>query len=226
MPMLKWGNQRLVRYMKVGPDGKGKRSDRSSLSKSPNEAVRDQEDSTGERKGSRVAGAQKLKIHLRSPPLPPLMPLSRPPPPPAEAAVADLEGERTEKKLKKIHLRSPPLPPPTPLSRPPHLPAAAAAPVQYRSLRLRGIAAAAVADLEGERAEKKRESRSDEGSYFRLALSRAEIEADFLFLTGSKPHKRPKKRSRCVQRVLDSFFPGMHIPAKITADMYKIHEPH
>ncbi|KAK1321076.1 hypothetical protein QJS10_CPA03g00711 [Acorus calamus] len=180
MPMLKWGNQRLVRYMKVRPNGKTpiNVTDRSSLSKSPNEAVRDQEDSTDEGKGSGVAGALKLKIRLRTPPLPPLTPLSRPPRPPAAAAanapvqyrslrsrriaaatVTDLEGERTEKKV-KIHLRSSPLPPPTPLSRPPHPPAAAAAPIQYRSLRLRGIAAEAVADLEGERVVKKRKSRS------------------------------------------------------------------
>ncbi|KAK1298494.1 hypothetical protein QJS10_CPB14g00562 [Acorus calamus] len=43
MPPLKWGKHRLLRCVKFGPDGKALISvtDRSSLSKSPNEAVQD-----------------------------------------------------------------------------------------------------------------------------------------------------------------------------------------
>ncbi|KAK1321075.1 hypothetical protein QJS10_CPA03g00710 [Acorus calamus] len=209
MPPLKWGNHRLLRCVKFGPDGKAliNVTDRSPLSKLPDEAVRDQEDSTREGNGNGVSGAQKLsKIHLRSPPLPPPTPLSRPPRPPAAAAAASVQLGRGEDEEEAD-------PSPTPSIAGPDASVSTtpsadcrAAPVQYRSLRLRGIAAAAVTDLEGERAEKKRKSRSDEGSYFRLALSRADAEADILFLMGSepsKPHKRQNKRPSWVQRELN-----------------------
>lgn len=40
-------------------------------------------------------------------------------------------------------------------------------------------------------------------SKFSVALSKAEIEADFLMMTGAKPPRRPKKRSKSVQKQLD-----------------------
>ncbi|VFQ78186.1 unnamed protein product [Cuscuta campestris] len=56
---------------------------------------------------------------------------------------------------------------------------------------------------------------------FSVALTRQEIEEDFAAITGNKPARRPKKRSKTVQKNLDSLFPGLWL-AEISADMYKV----
>ncbi|GLT51583.1 hypothetical protein SLA2020_249840 [Shorea laevis] len=43
---------------------------------------------------------------------------------------------------------------------------------------------------------------------FSFALSQDEIEADILAVSGVKPKRRPKKRSKNVKRELDHLFPG------------------
>ncbi|GLT84337.1 hypothetical protein SLE2022_025730 [Rubroshorea leprosula] len=43
---------------------------------------------------------------------------------------------------------------------------------------------------------------------FSFALSQDEIEADILAVSGIKPKRRPKKRSKNVKRELDHLFPG------------------
>ncbi|XP_073135560.1 uncharacterized protein [Henckelia pumila] len=58
---------------------------------------------------------------------------------------------------------------------------------------------------------------------FSVALSKGEIEEDFLAFTGHKPARRPKKRAKIVQRELDTLFPGLSLK-EITADMYKVSE--
>ncbi|KAL5798948.1 hypothetical protein ACOSQ2_003768 [Xanthoceras sorbifolium] len=54
-----------------------------------------------------------------------------------------------------------------------------------------------------------------------IALSKEEIEADILAITGSKPTRKPKKRPKNVQRQLDKLFPGLCLKS-ITLDTYKI----
>lgn len=58
---------------------------------------------------------------------------------------------------------------------------------------------------------------------FTLALSREEIEEDLFALLGSKPSRRPKKRSKNVQKLVDNVFPGAWLQS-ITADSYKVSE--
>ncbi|KAL8246539.1 hypothetical protein R6Q59_007755 [Mikania micrantha] len=56
-----------------------------------------------------------------------------------------------------------------------------------------------------------------------IALSCGEIEDDVLFLTGSKPSRRSKKRPRAVQKQLDNLFPGLWLDS-ISVDSYKVLE--
>ncbi|XP_047318307.1 uncharacterized protein LOC124921666 [Impatiens glandulifera] len=58
---------------------------------------------------------------------------------------------------------------------------------------------------------------------FSISLSRDEIEEDIFAMNGSKPVRRPKKRSKTVQRQLDSIFPGLWLTS-ITLDSYKVPE--
>ncbi|XP_028787266.1 uncharacterized protein LOC114743239 [Neltuma alba] len=54
-----------------------------------------------------------------------------------------------------------------------------------------------------------------------VSLSKVEIEDDFLILTGSKPPRRPKKRAKGVQKLLDGLFPGLWLTS-VTPDMYRV----
>ncbi|XP_020266137.1 uncharacterized protein LOC109841592, partial [Asparagus officinalis] len=65
------------------------------------------------------------------------------------------------------------------------------------------------------------EGEKGERCKFAVALTREEIEQDFLNMKGSKPPRRPKKRAKYIQRQLDSFFPGLWL-SEITPDLYKI----
>ncbi|KAK0604308.1 hypothetical protein LWI29_014367 [Acer saccharum] len=58
---------------------------------------------------------------------------------------------------------------------------------------------------------------------FSIALSKEEIEADILAITGSKPTRRPKKRPKNVQRQLDTLFPGLCLKS-ITPNSYKVRD--
>ncbi|KAK1408894.1 hypothetical protein QVD17_41026 [Tagetes erecta] len=60
---------------------------------------------------------------------------------------------------------------------------------------------------------------------FSISLAREEIEEDIFSITGAKPNRRPKKRSRTVQKQLDTLFPGLWL-GTITADSYKVSEAH
>ncbi|CAA6673211.1 unnamed protein product [Spirodela intermedia] len=51
-------------------------------------------------------------------------------------------------------------------------------------------------------------------------LSRAEVEEDFIRMTGSKPPRRPKKWPKAVQKRLEALSPGFQL-TEITLDMYK-----
>ncbi|XP_075507062.1 uncharacterized protein LOC142543591 [Primulina tabacum] len=56
---------------------------------------------------------------------------------------------------------------------------------------------------------------------FSVALSKREIEEDFLTFTGHKPLRRPKKRAKNVLRQLDTLFPGLWL-TEITPELYKV----
>ncbi|XP_021724934.1 uncharacterized protein LOC110692250 [Chenopodium quinoa] len=58
---------------------------------------------------------------------------------------------------------------------------------------------------------------------FSVPLSRNEIEDDFVEMTGRRPPRKPKKRSRYVQRQLDTLFPGLWL-SEISPEMYKVNE--
>lgn len=58
---------------------------------------------------------------------------------------------------------------------------------------------------------------------FAVALTRQEIEDDFMEMMGRRPPRKPKKRPRYVQKQLDTLFPGLWL-SEITADMYKVTE--
>ncbi|GMH01911.1 hypothetical protein Nepgr_003750 [Nepenthes gracilis] len=58
---------------------------------------------------------------------------------------------------------------------------------------------------------------------FSVSLSKQDIEHDFSAIVGTRPPRRPKKRSRCVQKQLDTLFPGLWL-SEITPDMYQVNE--
>ncbi|XP_060207389.1 uncharacterized protein LOC132635144 [Lycium barbarum] len=56
-----------------------------------------------------------------------------------------------------------------------------------------------------------------------ISLSKEEIEEDVYSMTGSRPSRRPKKRSKIVQKQLDSTFPGLYLVG-LTADSFKVND--
>lgn len=58
---------------------------------------------------------------------------------------------------------------------------------------------------------------------FEIPLSKQEIVEDIFVMTGLKPSRRPKKRSKAVQKQLDSVFPGLWLPY-INPDSYTVPE--
>ncbi|CAH9100970.1 unnamed protein product [Cuscuta europaea] len=56
-----------------------------------------------------------------------------------------------------------------------------------------------------------------------ISLSKEEIEEDVYSLTGSRPARRPKKRPRNVQKLLNNVFPGIYLVG-LSAASYRAHE--
>ncbi|KAL8229955.1 hypothetical protein R6Q57_014855 [Mikania cordata] len=56
---------------------------------------------------------------------------------------------------------------------------------------------------------------------FCVSLSRREVEEDFTAMTGRRLPRKPKKRSRIVQKQLDTLFPGLWL-SEITTDLYRV----
>ncbi|XP_071690596.1 uncharacterized protein [Rutidosis leptorrhynchoides] len=54
-----------------------------------------------------------------------------------------------------------------------------------------------------------------------VSLSKEEIEEDIYAFTGSKPARRPKKRSKIAQKQVDNCFPGLYL-AGLSADSYRV----
>ncbi|KAG8662296.1 uncharacterized protein LOC110629309 [Manihot esculenta] len=89
--------------------------------------------------------------------------------------------------------------------------------LQPKSMRLRGFVESAGGG--GGLCLEKKEKRK-----FWIALSREEIEEDIFALTGSRPARRPRKRPKNVQKVLDNVFPGLWLVGT-TADSYRVADP-
>ncbi|KAL6609547.1 hypothetical protein ACP70R_039516 [Stipagrostis hirtigluma subsp. patula] len=58
---------------------------------------------------------------------------------------------------------------------------------------------------------------------FSPTLTRREIEADFVAITGKKPPRRPKRRPKSVQKQIDTLWPGSSL-SEVTRDRYKVNE--
>ncbi|CAN4127660.1 unnamed protein product [Withania somnifera] len=56
-----------------------------------------------------------------------------------------------------------------------------------------------------------------------ISLSREEIEEDVYSMTGSRPARRPKKRSKTIQKQLDNAFPGLYLVG-LTADSFRVND--
>ncbi|XP_057962726.1 uncharacterized protein LOC131154165 isoform X2 [Malania oleifera] len=56
---------------------------------------------------------------------------------------------------------------------------------------------------------------------FTIPLSRQEIEEDYYAILVHRPPRRPKKRAKIVQKQIDTLFPGSWL-TEITADTYKV----
>uniref|UniRef100_A0ACD5TE50 Uncharacterized protein n=1 Tax=Avena sativa TaxID=4498 RepID=A0ACD5TE50_AVESA len=58
---------------------------------------------------------------------------------------------------------------------------------------------------------------------FSLQLSKQQIDADFLAITGRKPPRRHKRRPKSVQRQINALCPGKSLP-DVNRDRYKVNE--
>ncbi|KAK4793504.1 hypothetical protein SAY86_023939 [Trapa natans] len=85
---------------------------------------------------------------------------------------------------------------------------------QAKTMRQRGFADTPPA-AGGESKEKRR---------LWVALSKDEIEADILLMTGSKPARRPKKWPKDVQKYLDNTYPGTSLEGS-AADDFQLNDP-
>ncbi|KAK1412060.1 hypothetical protein QVD17_33016 [Tagetes erecta] len=56
---------------------------------------------------------------------------------------------------------------------------------------------------------------------FSVSLSRRELEEDFTAMTGRRLPRKPKKRPRAIQKQLDTLFPGLWL-TEITGDLYRV----
>ncbi|XP_066364397.1 uncharacterized protein [Miscanthus floridulus] len=58
---------------------------------------------------------------------------------------------------------------------------------------------------------------------FSVALTRQEIDADFVSITGRKAPRRPRKRTKSVQLKIETLWPGSSL-TEVTRDRYKVNE--
>ncbi|CAJ1932367.1 unnamed protein product [Sphenostylis stenocarpa] len=62
-----------------------------------------------------------------------------------------------------------------------------------------------------------------EKAKFALELSKKEIEEDFMAMLGQRPPRRPSKRPRVQQKMLDTLLPGLWL-TEVTPELYKVTE--
>ncbi|KAL3830889.1 hypothetical protein ACJIZ3_019691 [Penstemon smallii] len=92
--------------------------------------------------------------------------------------------------------------------------------------QMKATAAAAAAGVVAvvEKSPRLRSGEKKERAKFSVALTKREIEEDFLGIIGHRSPRRPKKRARNVQKQLDTLFPGLWL-TEVTPDMYRVPEP-
>ncbi|KAF5957916.1 hypothetical protein HYC85_005141 [Camellia sinensis] len=61
----------------------------------------------------------------------------------------------------------------------------------------------------------------DKRAKFSISLLRDEVERDFMAISGMRPPRRPKKRPKLLQKHVDAIFPGLWL-TEITPDTYKV----
>ncbi|XP_023746228.1 uncharacterized protein LOC111894386 [Lactuca sativa] len=67
---------------------------------------------------------------------------------------------------------------------------------------------------------KRKLEKKEERAKFSIALSRKEIEDDFIAITGKKPPRKPNKRPKNIQNRLQVLFPGSRL-CEVHPDLYK-----
>ncbi|KAI3720055.1 hypothetical protein L6452_20963 [Arctium lappa] len=86
-----------------------------------------------------------------------------------------------------------------------------------------GINPDVVDDLKKSSRPKRNLEKKEEKVRFSIALSRKEIEEDFIAMIGKKPPRKPKKRPKIIQNELDAVFPGLWL-SEVHPDRYKVNE--
>ncbi|CAH9079226.1 unnamed protein product [Cuscuta epithymum] len=95
---------------------------------------------------------------------------------------------------------------------------------ETRTWNLRPRKASAAASFRnGEMQEVEEGNHSADNKKLLISLSKEEIEEDVYSLTGSRPARRPKKRPRNVQKLLNNVFPGIYLVG-LSAASYRAHE--
>ncbi|KAL1828485.1 hypothetical protein DCAR_0207711 [Daucus carota subsp. sativus] len=77
------------------------------------------------------------------------------------------------------------------------------------------------AAVEKEKDGAQKSERRDKKTKLWITLSREEIEEDLYSMNGSKPARRPKKRTKAIQKQVDEVFPGLYL-AGVTVDSYRV----
>ncbi|KAJ1690710.1 hypothetical protein LUZ63_014865 [Rhynchospora breviuscula] len=121
-------------------------------------------------------------------------------------------GQRHLRRCTNLHARKPP-PDSDPVSLPQWNLRARSAD-QEEEKRGEVTAEAATSPLEEKIAERR---------VFCVTLLREEIEEDIYAMKGTRPARRPRKRTRGLQRQLDMLFPGCYLN-EVTLDTYKVVE--
>lgn len=207
VPLLKWGNSRLLRCMKENPNlatAAAAAPDRRSSAPAAEKGSATKRHGSGSGSGRRPAGVEeeegieafgaKLMFDLQA------------------------EADKLKVAILKEGLTLTTLTPPEADS--------------SRPWNLRTRRAACKAPMEQQQQPPPRNGHNVAGfpppppplrerSKFSVSLSKREIDEDFLSMVSHRPPRRPKKRPKIVQHELDALFPGLWL-TEVTADMYKV----
>ncbi|OAY31343.1 uncharacterized protein LOC110630863 [Manihot esculenta] len=93
----------------------------------------------------------------------------------------------------------------------------------FSPLRIEGAKSPRLRGEKKDKEDEKEKETEQVRTKFALALSRKEIEEDFMKMVGHRPARRPKKRHRNVQKQMDMLFPGLWL-TEVTVDTYKVPE--
>ncbi|XP_006302663.2 uncharacterized protein LOC17894819 [Capsella rubella] len=223
-----WGTRRQLRCMKVGDDSDGgggggsssggdqRLRRRSSNSEFDHRNRRFQVDESSEREGIEEF-REKIMLDLRNVADKMTESIFR------EQVLGEEDEEEKEPEMEREE---------SPAEREVSPPGALGATVEVRPWNLRKRRAACKAPIpriDSNQSkglgieEKKRVKDSVTGDRMRLlyTLSKKEIEEDYIKITGQRPPRRPKKRSRTVQKQIDMLNPACYI-TEVTEDLYNV----